>query len=76
LNNLESVPEALEYFLESWRFTSYEKNHLRHLLKRLTVLLPEEHIWNESLAHFRTGKEVLTYLQQRIDNLPVRFFHQ
>jgi len=76
LHTIDSTPEDLERFFVSWRFSSYEKNHLRQLLKRLTVLLPDENIWNDSLARSSTGKEVLTYLQRRIDNLPVRFSHQ
>jgi len=73
LYNIESVPEDMDRFLDSWRFTSHEQNRLRHLLKRLTVLSPDENIWNDTLARSRTGKEVLTYLQQRIDSLPVSY---
>jgi len=72
LQTIESTPEDLDRFTKLWRFTGYEKNRLRLLLKRLAVLLPDENLWNESLERSRTGKEVLTRLQQRIDNLPVR----
>lgn len=73
LKDIESIPEELDRFLESWRFSNYQENHLCHLLRRLKTLSPGEKIWNETLEQAMTGQEVLIRLQQRIDNFPVRF---
>ena len=67
-------PPEYAAILERWHFTSTQRHQLRRLLQRCHALVPGEF---EQVARsllqrtaLRSAREVITFLQRRIDSLP------
>ncbi len=67
LSSINEEPSILNEILANWRFTTYEQNRLRHLVRRWRLLSPGGQEHSQVLAHCRTGKEVLACLQAVVD---------
>lgn len=76
VTRLESNPPEIERFLKQWRFTVAEQNTLRRLLLRWQALCPDQDVWCDELEGLPKGKDVLLFLDRRLDTLPTRFSSQ
>ncbi len=70
---LEAAPAELERFLARWHFSVYEQRRLVGLLRRWRARTGGQGAWCVELERLRGGKDVLRFLEQRLDALPVRW---
>lgn len=63
----------LEACLQRWRFSHYQRLQLQRLLLRRQCLIPEQQMWLPEFNELENAAQVLAYLQQQLDQLPVRF---
>ncbi len=72
--DLYETRKSPEYFNECtdrWHFTQYEKNSLSRLLIRWNALCPEQNPLQYG-KKINNGKEMISYLQNTLDQLPVK----
>lgn len=75
LGSLLDAPyiERLERFAGRWRFSVQQRLQLQSLLQRWMLLDPDHCPDPEQLAGLKNGREVLSYLREKIDRLPLVF---
>lgn len=74
LDSLECTEESLALFLCRWHFTTTQIFQLKRLLQRCQAFhLDETFIWDEKLPLLNKSKEVLNYLEKKINALPLNF---
>lgn len=67
------VPEnSITRFTSRWRFTVSQRHQLEKLLTRWDALLPEQPPWCNELQTRQQASQVLHWLEQRINAVPVR----
>lgn len=67
------VPEnSIAQFTNRWRFTVSQRHQLEKLLARWDALLPEQPPWCGELQTRQQASQVLQWLEQRINAVPVR----
>ncbi|MCI0668661.1 MAG: hypothetical protein L0Y38_03040 [Methylococcaceae bacterium] len=69
----ERQSERLERFIRSWRFSLQQTRQLESLLQRWMLLDPEHCPEPEQLGGFKNGRQVLIYLQELVERLPMVF---
>lgn len=65
-------PCQLNQFLERWHFTVTEQHKLCRLLTRWQALTPDQDPWCDELDAMAKGDDVLVFLEQRLDALPMK----
>lgn len=70
LSAREQESEEIDLFIDRWHFTMTQSYQLSRLLHRLKTLQPEEK-WFSQVSQCSKSKEVLTFLERRISDLPV-----
>ncbi|MGH8557888.1 MAG: hypothetical protein ACRESZ_10600 [Methylococcales bacterium] len=75
---LAIVPEApnserVEQFVRRWHFSVQQTLQLDSLLHRWILLDPNQSPDPDQLDHLKNGRQVLAYLRERVDNLPLLF---
>ncbi len=63
---------CLSHFLERWHFTVTEQHRLRRFLARLGTLEPKAEVFSKELKTLARSKDVLQFLEDKINSLPVR----
>ena len=71
LKSIESEPQELKRFLKHRRFTATEQHQLRKLLKRWEALGAEKPLRAKKLNHLKHAKDVLDFIEGRLDSIPV-----
>jgi hypothetical protein len=67
------VPESsIAQFTSHWRFTVSQRHQLEKLLARWDALLPGQPPWCDDLQTRQQASQVLRWLEQRINAVPVR----
>jgi nucleoside phosphorylase len=66
-------PAGYRQLLERWRFSESERHQLHDRLQRWQLLCPHEAL---PLTAFASGKDILSWLEQRLATLPVRIVPQ
>jgi hypothetical protein len=67
------VPEnSIARFTSHWRFTVSQRHQLEKLLARWDAMLPEQPPWCDELQTRQQASQVLHWLKQRINAVPVR----
>lgn len=72
LADISADPPLLRDLLARWRFTAYERNQLRQLLRRWQLLSPQDDAAPPDLMACRSGKEALARLQRLVDSRAAR----
>ena len=72
LQDIHAVPELFDRICNRWHFTHYQRGVLLHSLKRLQNMAPEQAIWTAELEQQRNTQDVLRFLQNKLDALPVK----
>jgi len=68
-----SIPEQqLGRFTRHWHFTVTQRHQLGRLLARWNALLPEQPVWCAELERLAGSRQVLGWIEQRLDDVPVR----
>lgn len=75
LSNAGDTPELLASFLERWHFTETQRNRLKSLLRRWNILLPDKIPTDVTPSTLKHGADVLGFLEQTLDAVPVNFYH-
>ncbi len=65
--------ERFERFDRRWRFSVQQRFQLQSLLHRWTLLDPDHCPDPEQLADLKSGREVLMYLREKVEYLPLIF---
>ena len=76
LGSLRADPADFREYLGRWHFTATEREQLRRLLRRRATLAidsPGEVAEANELAGLTRGSDVLRFIEQRLDSLPVTF---
>ncbi|MBI4358803.1 MAG: hypothetical protein HY584_05840 [Candidatus Omnitrophica bacterium] len=71
LPSIQIDETRLKQFLDHWHFTVTQQHQLRRLLARLEILEPKSAIWSSELGALSKSKDVLNFLESRINSLPV-----
>ena len=69
LETIEAIPKDFQFCCERWHFTSYQQSVLQRSLKRLEALSYNNDFFYDEVCRLKNGKDVLRYLQQKIDEL-------
>lgn len=69
----EEEPPLFEAFIERWHFTVQQQLQLKRLLQRWAILAPAEPPHIRNLGALKQAKEVLQWLERRVDELPISF---
>ena len=64
--------ESLGMFRDRWRFTVAQQHQLKKLLARWNAVLPDQPVWCDELQSHQQASQVLNWLEQRINAVPVR----
>ncbi len=72
LAKFQSDPRELARFLKHWRFTVSEQHQLRRLLLHWQARSPKT-VWSDGLAALPGANDVLHYLSQELDALPIEY---
>lgn len=67
LASLSSEPDNYQAFIEQWHFTQSERIQLSRLLRQWQLRLADQNIMH-SVANLKSGKQVLTALQNTLTN--------
>lgn len=67
----EDIP-FLDEFIRRWHFTTTETLQLRKLLQRWHLLCPDQILLSHSLLEKKSAKEVLAFLKNHIENIPLK----
>ena len=70
LEAIQKTPEHYQQCIERWHFTQYERGSLNSLLNRWEILCPESSLMDH-LKTAHNGKQVLTSLEQRLNEVPI-----
>ncbi len=68
---LQSPPAQFNEFLQQWHFTDHQKSRLEQCLSRWEVVSSGNPPDLKYLKVFKTGKEVLVWLENRLNGMPV-----
>jgi adenosylhomocysteine nucleosidase len=71
LRDIHTTPELFDRICNRWHFTQYQQGVLQQLIKRLDVLAPEQVLWTSELEQQQNAHDVLLFLQNILDTLPV-----
>lgn len=73
LTRQTQAPAQLQACLQRWRFSHYQRQQLQRLLLRWQCLAPDHELWLPEFNELVNAAQALEYLQQQLDQLPVRF---
>jgi adenosylhomocysteine nucleosidase len=73
LHAINAMPDAFEDIRARWRFTIAQQNQLKNLLWRWQALSAEPITNAIDFKQCKHGKQVLQYIESRIDGLPISF---
>lgn len=63
----------VEQFMRHWRFSAQQTVQLADLLDRWMILDPDHRPDPKQLDRLKNGRQVLVYLREKVDNLPLSF---
>ena len=69
----QQTPAHLQACLRRWHFSHYQRLQLQRLLLRWQCLAPDHDLWLTAFNEMENAAQALDYLQQHLDQLPVRF---
>ncbi len=64
-------PPFFAEFLQRWHFTVAQRHQLHRLLRRWHTLAPDQTLWDDEIEVLPKGGDILCFLEQRLDTLPV-----
>ncbi len=73
LDSIKQTPAEIYAFMEQWRFTTYQQNELRLLLRRWHALTPAMPPAPHDFTEYNNSKAVLAAIKGRLDAQPIRF---
>lgn len=73
LENTKQPPAELYAFMERWRFTAYQQNELRLLLRRWHALALDIPPDPRDFTDYKNGKAILIAIKDHLDAQPIRF---
>ena len=68
----QAPPSHLELFLQQWKFSVTRAHKLEKLLQRWTLLIPDSDPLDSAIPECQDGKEVLEFLTERLERIPVK----
>jgi nucleoside phosphorylase len=69
----EQEPPLLEAFTEHWYFTVQQQRQLKRLLQQRAILAPDDPPDIRKLGALKQAREVLQWLEQRLNESPISF---
>jgi len=76
LGRIPSTHNQFDRLTAQRHFTVYQQQQLRSLLKKWHILYPDETDLQEKLSAMDSGKSVIDYLLQALENAPVYITHR
>ncbi len=73
LDSIKQTPAEIYAFMEHWRFTAYQQNELRLLLRRWHALTPASSPAPHDFTEYKNSKAVLIAIKEHLDAQPIRF---